>query len=133
MRGEMHTLSENEFQFLVGVISGFSLYMCLFFLLDCFKSDARYVEQVVTGHVVSGNGASVLRNDERHGTEALGLLPLSPDALWGSAGVRNAAAGDAKTGSRGRALESTEDLGAPQGGVRQEGAEASRDAPRALV
>ena len=129
----MHTLSENEFQFLIGVVSGFSLYMCLFFLLDCFKSDARYVEQVVTGHVVSGNGASVLRDDERHGTEALGLLPLSPDALWGSAGVRNAAARDAEAGSRGRALESTEDVRAPQGGVRQEGAEAPRDAPRALV
>ena len=129
----MHTLSENEFQFLIGVISGFSLYMCLFFLLDCFKSDARYVEQIVTGHVVSGNGASVLRDDERHGTEAFGLLPLSPDALWGSAGVRDAAARDAEARSRSRALEGLEDLGPPQGGLRQEGAEAPRDAQRALV
>ena len=129
----MNTLSESEFQFLVGVVSGFSLYMCLFFLLDCFKSVARYLEQIVTGHVVSGNGASVLRDDERHGTEAFGVLPVSPDALWGSACVRNAATRDAAARGRGRALESAEDLGSPQGGVRQEGHEAPRDAPRALV
>ena len=129
----MYTLSECEFEFFIGVVSGFSLYMCLFFLLDCFKSDARYVEQIVTGHVVSGNGASVLRDDERHGTEAFGLLPLSPDALWGSAGVRDAAARDAAARGRGRALEGPEDLGPPEGGLRQEGAEAPRDAQRALV